>query len=348
MAKWSTEYINDLPDSAFMYIEDGGKKDDEGKTAPRSLRHLPYKNHEGNIDLPHVRNALARLDQVEDKDGNKLPDKKKKEIRNKLEKILEDQDDSKKKKQTSKMSADGEGEEDVNDDSTDDSEENKQDTPAPTNEPIKNDDVIDNKKLAEMISQYKKISVDEALNYLESKENPKPLEQNTSQFNASLSEALQLNDDMLSTLEEARKENDALKKMNSAFSAKLEDSHKKISELSTQISQFEQEKKQAKVEEVFTQYCTFFDISDQEKDSVREMMSHMSDDVLEETKKLFSHKKRSTASIPATKPSSMLTQYSADRIAEKQAINEFDQYEKMSPKEKTEFLFDRFVKTNQN
>jgi len=63
-AVWSRAYINDLPDSAFAYIEPGGKKDEEGKTTPRSLRHLPYKDKEGKIDPAHVRNALARLPQT--------------------------------------------------------------------------------------------------------------------------------------------------------------------------------------------------------------------------------------------------------------------------------------------
>jgi hypothetical protein len=64
-AEWSTEYINDLPDDAFAYIEPGGEKDEQGKTVPRSLRHLPYKNAQGELDAEHVRNALARLDQTD-------------------------------------------------------------------------------------------------------------------------------------------------------------------------------------------------------------------------------------------------------------------------------------------
>jgi Escherichia/Staphylococcus phage prohead protease len=48
---------NDLPDSAFAYIEPGGTKDGSGKTAPRSLRHFPIH------DAAHVRNALARASQ---------------------------------------------------------------------------------------------------------------------------------------------------------------------------------------------------------------------------------------------------------------------------------------------
>jgi len=63
LSKWTRKYINDLPDSAFLYIEPGGEKDEEGKTKPRSLRHFPYKNAEGKVDLPHLRNALARIPQ---------------------------------------------------------------------------------------------------------------------------------------------------------------------------------------------------------------------------------------------------------------------------------------------
>lgn len=61
--EWSTSYKNDLPDSAFLFIESGGKKDSEGKTEPRSLRHLPVKDASGKIDLPHLRNAISRLEQ---------------------------------------------------------------------------------------------------------------------------------------------------------------------------------------------------------------------------------------------------------------------------------------------
>lgn len=62
-AVWSTAYINDLPDSAFLYIEPGGEKDDEGKTTPRSLRHFPVHDASGKLDMPHLRNALSRIPQ---------------------------------------------------------------------------------------------------------------------------------------------------------------------------------------------------------------------------------------------------------------------------------------------
>jgi HK97 family phage prohead protease len=55
-AAMSSASINDLPDSAFAYIQPGGKVVD-GKTEPRSLRHFPIH------DKPHADNAAARIAQ---------------------------------------------------------------------------------------------------------------------------------------------------------------------------------------------------------------------------------------------------------------------------------------------
>jgi hypothetical protein len=60
---WTRKYINDLPDSAFAVILPGGEKDGEGKTTPRSLRKFPHHTNDGKIDLPHLRNANARVPQ---------------------------------------------------------------------------------------------------------------------------------------------------------------------------------------------------------------------------------------------------------------------------------------------
>lgn len=71
---WSRKYIDNLPDSCFAYVEPG-EKDDAGRTVPRNKRHLPFKDAEGRIDLPHLRNALARLNQT------KLPEEAKEKAR---------------------------------------------------------------------------------------------------------------------------------------------------------------------------------------------------------------------------------------------------------------------------
>jgi hypothetical protein len=65
MAEWDTAYINDLPDSAFAVILPGGEKDEDGKTTPRDLRKLPHHNASGEVDLPHLRNALSREPQAD-------------------------------------------------------------------------------------------------------------------------------------------------------------------------------------------------------------------------------------------------------------------------------------------
>jgi phage head maturation protease len=63
LAEWDTAYINDLPDTAFACIDAGGDKED-GKTVPRSLRHYPHHNAAGDVDRPHLTNALARVAQA--------------------------------------------------------------------------------------------------------------------------------------------------------------------------------------------------------------------------------------------------------------------------------------------
>jgi len=63
MAEWSRAYINDLKDEDFLYVEPGGEKDETDRTVPRTLRHFPYRNAQGEIDLPHLRNAIARIPQ---------------------------------------------------------------------------------------------------------------------------------------------------------------------------------------------------------------------------------------------------------------------------------------------
>ena len=57
LSVWSTAYINALPDSAFVVV------------LPDGRRLLPYKNANGMIDKVHVRNALARVNQMAVKPG---------------------------------------------------------------------------------------------------------------------------------------------------------------------------------------------------------------------------------------------------------------------------------------
>ena len=77
-ANLSSKEKNNLPDSDFAYISPGGHKDSEGKTTPRSLRHLPIP------DAAHVRNALARLNQTD------IPPAAKKEALAKIKRKAED------------------------------------------------------------------------------------------------------------------------------------------------------------------------------------------------------------------------------------------------------------------
>lgn len=60
-AKWTRKYINTLPNSSFVVIEPAYLK---GETDNKNARHLPFKDENGKVDLPHLRNALARANQI--------------------------------------------------------------------------------------------------------------------------------------------------------------------------------------------------------------------------------------------------------------------------------------------
>ena len=81
-ATWTTAYVDDLADSAFLYVEPGGSKDSDGKTTPRSLRHFPYKDVNGKIDIAHLRDATGRIPQ------SSLAASLKEKLQQKAEKIL--------------------------------------------------------------------------------------------------------------------------------------------------------------------------------------------------------------------------------------------------------------------
>jgi hypothetical protein len=61
-AEWTAAYINDLPNSSFAVTEPAYL---DGKTEDKRCRHLPFKDKDGTVDLPHLRNALARMNQIE-------------------------------------------------------------------------------------------------------------------------------------------------------------------------------------------------------------------------------------------------------------------------------------------
>lgn len=79
--KWSKAYMDELPDSSFLYVESGGSKVD-GKTTPKSKRHFPVKDKNGKVDAAHVRNALSRIPQ------SKLPQDVKDKAKAKATKLL--------------------------------------------------------------------------------------------------------------------------------------------------------------------------------------------------------------------------------------------------------------------
>ena len=87
-AEWSAAQVNDLPDSSFAFIEPGGKKDKDGKTFPRKLRHLPIKDASGKVDMPHLLVAMGRANQIKMRDGSMISPEKAKALRSHMRSMM--------------------------------------------------------------------------------------------------------------------------------------------------------------------------------------------------------------------------------------------------------------------
>ena len=59
---WTAKYINSLPDTSFAVIEPSYL---EGKSQDKRARHLPYKDHNGNVNDAHYRFALRKIDKIQ-------------------------------------------------------------------------------------------------------------------------------------------------------------------------------------------------------------------------------------------------------------------------------------------
>ena len=94
-AKWSTEYVNSLPNSAFLVIEGDYLS---GKTDDKRARHLPVKDKGGKLDLAHYNNAGSRLNQVQPVSGPESAEELRAKARKAWE-ALEDQVEKLRKRQ---------------------------------------------------------------------------------------------------------------------------------------------------------------------------------------------------------------------------------------------------------
>lgn len=81
-AVWKQSYVDDLADNAFLHVEEGGKKDGDGKTVPRTLRHFPFKDDSGKVDVLHLRNAISQAPK------SSLPEKVRGKIEDRARKLL--------------------------------------------------------------------------------------------------------------------------------------------------------------------------------------------------------------------------------------------------------------------
>lgn len=63
-AKWDTAYVNALPDIAFALVKRPVKDKQRDRALPHHSKGVTSASENGSVDKPHLRNALARANQV--------------------------------------------------------------------------------------------------------------------------------------------------------------------------------------------------------------------------------------------------------------------------------------------
>lgn len=58
---WTQEYIDSLPDCAFLYVEPSAQHDNDWRTLPLSNRHFPFRDHSYRLSLPAAMKATADI-----------------------------------------------------------------------------------------------------------------------------------------------------------------------------------------------------------------------------------------------------------------------------------------------
>ena len=370
--RWPKKSINDLPDSSFAIILPGGKKDKDGKTVPRNLRKLPYKDMKGKVDLPHLRNALARVNQP--KTGLTPIQRSKAKLL--LGKLANQYLKSHKEKQKSqKMSEDVfEDVPEVVEFQVDDiyskvqsiaerleASETLDDAKNLVDElksliPIEEGDVNEQEEQEQEEGRKEKQEESEKE---EEKEKIINVKEDKIEEDTKLSEAIKLNDKILTALKESENENDKSKELLKKQSTKFEeqvnvlnkinqkyksDFNSLIDEMGRFLSVLELKRVTAfkkKVDKVSNDYCSFMGTNDEkEKAKVRDTMSKWSDDMIEQTAKAISMKRTKMSGkepVVLTTPSSKLKQ--ATTFSEKDWNN-------MSSEDRTNFLHKKFIDLN--
>lgn len=58
---WTQEYIDALPDCAFLFVEPGSQHDNDWRTLPLTNRHFPVRDHAYRLSLPAAQKATADI-----------------------------------------------------------------------------------------------------------------------------------------------------------------------------------------------------------------------------------------------------------------------------------------------
>ena len=164
---------------------------------------------------------------------------------------------------------------------------------------------------------------------------PKAEEKKEDTAETQLVEALDLNNKMITKLQDASSQIDILENINTKLKKNNEDVKKQLSTYQDEEDKKEKEKYQSKFNDVFNKYCDFMSIPTGEKEQVKKQMSTFSEDMLDNTLKYVEKKEQS---MMESEPQ-VETQPSSDLSDKEQSIMTKEEYNNMGARDKTDYLF---------
>lgn len=175
----------------------------------------------------------------------------------------------------------------------------------------------------------------------------KPLmAENIESQNQSVSEVLNLNDKLISTLEKADSQIEALSQLNTKLAQELQATNATIQEHKNKDLELKQKQFDNRVNTLTNQWCEVFAISDaeQQEDAKKMLSTFESEDKLESISGFLNHKLSQMSDLPKpiTKQSAVIKELQAPQ----EPVKQLEQMSAQERKQYTDGLFERMSQIN--
>lgn len=160
---------------------------------------------------------------------------------------------------------------------------------------------------------------------------------------AELSEVLDLNDQLIEKLKEASVQIETLEKEKVEFSDKVKNLESKLAVFKEKEEAKKMEAFNKKFTNIFNKYVNFFGVKENEVGVIKDQMSKFSEDVLDNIEQNIDRKKLEQMKAEPEIVTKSSSELETQEITEDKEVIKWDE---LNTKDKTDYLFERFINKN--